>query len=148
MDSSAGTHCHQSYAGIPVALASAVVQYMADTNSNVHYGCCCPQLSWRYCQILEGSLVPGKQYHEIILNSTKAFLSYGLWLVSENALIFLTIMFHIVHCLSYIWFRHFGSLVDYSLQVIWYSVIVIIVFLFFFVSPGNKWNWTQKSIIC
>jgi hypothetical protein len=75
MDSFAGTHYHQRYAGIPVALAAAVEQYMADTDSSVHYGCRFPQLRWHYCQILKESLVPGKEYHEIILNSTKAFLS-------------------------------------------------------------------------
>jgi hypothetical protein len=63
-----------SSAGIPVALAAAVVQYMADTDLSVHYGCCFPQLRGHF-QILKGSWVPGKEYHEIILNSTKAFLS-------------------------------------------------------------------------
>jgi hypothetical protein len=27
---------------------------------SVHWCCCSPQLSWHHCQILEGSLAPGK----------------------------------------------------------------------------------------
>jgi hypothetical protein len=63
MDSSAGTHCHQSYVGIPAALAAVAVQYMGDTGLSVHCDCYSLQLNWHHCQIQEGSSVPEKGYN-------------------------------------------------------------------------------------